>query len=126
MTRNRLVCVTCGKSFKGRADARYCSTSCRQRAYRERSNLADLERQLKEARLRYWEAARRLATARGSSLGDVMTGEAQLVDEDGNVFMHGEQVGTTTPDRAGWAAWGLEAGGPPFSPPLRRDPLEPE
>ena len=47
----------------------------------------------------------------------VLTGEAQLVNEAGEVFMHGRQVGTTTPHRPGWAAWGLEAAGAPFNPP---------
>ena len=61
-------------------------------------------------------------------MSHVVTLEAQLVDEDGNVFMHAEEgdelrprkhVGTITPHRPGWSAWGLEAAGPPFSaPPL--------
>lgn len=29
-------CEQCGGQFLGRADARYCSSACRQRAYRER------------------------------------------------------------------------------------------
>jgi hypothetical protein len=33
------------------------------------------------------------------------------VDEQGNVFMHGELVGRKEPNRPGWAAWGLEAAG---------------
>jgi hypothetical protein len=116
MPTSRLVCVTCGTRFKPkRADAVYCSTGCRQRAYRERQRLDQLERELEAARLRYWEIARRIAVARGeaSALGS----ESQLVDTDGTVYMHGAVVGTTTPHRPGWAAWGLESGGPPHVPP---------
>jgi hypothetical protein len=48
--------------------------------------------------------------------------EAQFVDEAGHVTMHGRVVGHTEPHRPGggaaWAAWGLDAAGPPFIPPL--------
>jgi hypothetical protein len=112
MPDSRLRCVTCGKRFApARTDAVYCSNGCRQRAYRERANLSDLERELEEARLRYWELFRRLAVATGETNMGAL--ESQFVDEDGNVFMHGRQVGKTQPHRPGWAGWGLEAGGPP-------------
>ncbi len=29
-------CLTCGRSFEARSDARYCSDACRQQAYRDR------------------------------------------------------------------------------------------
>jgi hypothetical protein len=48
-------------------------------------------------------------------------GEAQDVDQHGNVFMYGEHVGRVDPDRPGWAGWELEAAGPPWSPPPRSD-----
>ena len=32
------LCSECGASFYGRSDARYCSASCRQKAYRERAH----------------------------------------------------------------------------------------
>lgn len=35
------ACTSCGKSFKGRADARFCSPPCRQQAYRQRSKVFD-------------------------------------------------------------------------------------
>jgi len=32
------LCSECGASFYGRSDARYCSPSCRQKAYRGRAH----------------------------------------------------------------------------------------
>jgi hypothetical protein len=32
-----VVCVMCQRSFAGRADARYCSAACRQKAHRNRT-----------------------------------------------------------------------------------------
>jgi hypothetical protein len=31
-----VICVECGTDFAGRADGRYCSAACKQRAYRTR------------------------------------------------------------------------------------------
>lgn len=59
-------------------------------------------------------------------MSQVVTAEAQFVDEDGNVYMGGANGGLgsgatlvrhTEPHRLGWAGWGLEAAGPPWSPP---------
>jgi hypothetical protein len=111
-------CVTCGRKFiSRRADARYCSGRCRQRANRARQTTADIDREIEAARRQYWALVRRKAEARGVSESQILTAEAQLVDGDGRVFMHGRHVGNTTPHRPGWSAWGLEAGGRPFSPP---------
>jgi hypothetical protein len=51
----------------------------------------------------------------------------QVVDTDGNVFANnadpkalygcGQWVGQIKPSQPGFVAWGLEAAGPPFSPP---------
>ncbi|ORA27834.1 hypothetical protein [Mycobacterium aquaticum] len=38
MAATRKHCWECGASFYGRADARYCTGSCRQKAYRERTH----------------------------------------------------------------------------------------
>ena len=113
-----MTCGACGRRVKGkRSDARYCSPACRQRAYRARSTEDELVREIEATRLRYWRLTAELQTARGR---EVMSGEAQFVDEAGRVYMHGEQVGRTTPHRPGWAAWGLEAAGAPWSPPPER------
>ncbi|GAS93601.1 uncharacterized protein RMCC_0567 [Mycolicibacterium canariasense] len=37
MPAQRLHCWQCGTTFYGRADAQYCGSACRQRAYRRRS-----------------------------------------------------------------------------------------
>lgn len=114
----KTLCKSCGGRFKpARADALYCSNACRQRAHRDRGRLDELERELEATRVRYWRIAAQLARARGVEVGTVLTGEAQSVDEHGNVFMHGIHVGRIDPDKPGWAKWGLEAAGPPFTPP---------
>jgi hypothetical protein len=111
-------CETCQRKFVAhRADARHCSGRCRQRANRARQGSLDIDRAIEAARLHYWELVRRKAEALGASLSQVLTGEAQFVDADGRVFLHGTQVGEVTPSRPGWAAWGLEAAPAPFSPP---------
>jgi hypothetical protein len=111
-------CVVCQKRFKAsRKDARYCSDACRQRAARSRAQVDDLDRQIHDARVLYWTLVRRKAEALGTSPSQVVTAEAQFVDGDGNVYMHGRHVGHTEPHRPGWAGWGLEAAGPPWSPP---------
>lgn len=118
-TVTRPRCPTCERKFVARrADARYCSGRCRQRANRARQTSADIDREIEAARRYYWTLIRRKAEAAGETLSQVLTDEAQFVDADGNVRMHGAIVGTATPRRAGWAAWGLEAAGRPFSPPI--------
>ena len=127
----RTSCVTCQQKFKpGRADQRYCSNACRARAHRARARLDDLDREIKEARRHYWGLIRRKAEALGTSESGVLTAEAQFVDEDGNVYMGGANgdplsggtlVGHTEPHRLGWQTWGLEAAGPPWSPPPEGD-----
>lgn len=125
----RARCVVCDKKYKAtRRDARYCSGTCRQRATRARAQCSDIDREIEEARKQYWDAVRRKAEANGLHLSQVLTAEAQFVDEDGNVYMGGDTiggvggsrrlVGRTEPIRSGWAAWGLEAAGAPFSPPI--------
>jgi hypothetical protein len=111
-------CAICHKRFTAkRKDARYCSDACRQRAARSRAKVDDLDRQIHNARVLYWTLISRKAEALDAPMSDVVTGEAQTVDGNGNVFMHGEHVGHTTPHRLGWETWGLEAAGPPWSPP---------
>lgn len=75
------------------------------------------DREIEEARLAYWALIERRALARGVNVSQVVTEQAQHVDADGNVHIGGLLAGRTTPDRPGWAAWGLEAAGPPWSPP---------
>jgi hypothetical protein len=150
MTGSRLVhpsrsvtrprCVTCGRTFiSRRADARYCSGRCRQRANRARQISTDIDREIQAARTHYWDLIRRKAEARGVAVSQVLTAEAQTVTPDGQVFMNGKigdtsgaPVGTVAPlaqgqpgARPGWTVWGLEAAGPPFSPPMEgsRRPL---
>lgn len=111
-------CVACGGKFKPtRSDARYCSGACRQRASRARAKLDGLDREIEAARLHYWSLIAEKAIALGVEPVQVVTGESQFVDAEGNVFMHGSRVGRIEPHRRGWAAWGLEAAGPPWSPP---------
>ena len=126
-TVTRARCCTCNKSFRARrSDVRYCSGRCRQRALRARQESEAIDQEIEAARLHYWDLIRRKAESKGCDMSHVLTLEAQLVDEDGNVFMHAEQgdglrprkhVGTITTHRPGWSAWGLEAAGPPFIPP---------
>ena len=51
MAASRLLCSMCGVSFYGRADARYCSAACRQKAHRIRrgSQTADTTVRLTDA-----------------------------------------------------------------------------
>jgi hypothetical protein len=124
VTRSR--CITCERAFIAhRADAHYCSGRCRQRANRARHTSADIDQQIEATRRLYWDLVRLKAEARGVSVSQILTDEAQDVDEQGHVFMHGRHVGTTTPPRAGWSTWGLEAAGQPFSPPpYNRAPID--
>ena len=66
----------------------------------------------------------RRARARGVERSQVLTGQAQYVDLEGTVWLGarpdgkgGRYAGHITPARSGWAGWGLEAAGPPWSPP---------
>jgi hypothetical protein len=117
VTRRR--CVVCQKKFTAnRADARYCSGKCRQQAARSRANGHEWQRKLDRLRREYWATVRQAAEARGVTVGQIHTEQSQLVDENGNVFIRGKFVGTTKPPRRpGWSTEGLEAAGPPFSPP---------
>lgn len=112
-------CATCGRRFTPqRRDQRYCSAKCRQRSYRARAKIDDLDQQIELARRHYWGLIRQKAEALlGLTESQILTREAQTVDERGNVFMHGQHVGHTTPSRPGRASWGLEAAGPPWMPP---------
>ena len=127
-TVTRKLCCVCNKSFRARrADVRYCSGRCRQRANRARQGSEDIDQEIEAARLHYWDLLRRKEVSKGGHASQVVTLEAQLVDEDGNVFMHAEEddvfrprklVATGHPvQHPGFAAWGLEAAGPPFSAP---------
>ncbi|MDQ6875797.1 MAG: hypothetical protein M3042_12140 [Actinomycetota bacterium] len=111
----------CERKFTAtRKDARYCSGACRQRASRARASQDDLTREIEAARLHYWALIRQQAEARGMS--HVETAQARFVAANGDVRIgfDGPVVGRTTPFRRGWAAWGLEAAGPPFCPPPGR------
>jgi hypothetical protein len=122
VTRRR--CVVCERKLTAkRRGARYCSGACHQRATRARareSDLERLEREIDAAKAHYWALVQQMAEARGVQVSQVVTEQAQFVDEDGNVSIRDRLVGKTTPHRPGWASWGLEAAGPPFSPPIRR------
>jgi hypothetical protein len=135
VTRRR--CVICREHFTARRrDARYCSGKCRQRANRARQVSDDLDREIEVARRYYWALVRLAAESRGVGMSQILTEQSQTVDAQGNVFMGGRMggmgpgarlVGHTTPARPGWTAWGLEAAGPPFSPPPFEAPKdEPE
>ena len=113
----RAKCATCGKSFKAtRRDARYCSGRCRQRALRARAQQDELRIEIEKAKRANWVAVRRYAEALGVPDSEVLTGEAQFVDEAGNVWIRGQLAGHKEPDRDR-AVHGLEAAGPPWSPP---------
>ena len=117
-TVTRARCAACGAKFKAaRRDARYCSGRCRQRALRARAEQDGLLRQLEETRRLYWSLVRRYAEALGADESRILEGEAQFVDEAGNVWIRGELAGHTAPPADGRAKWGLEAAGPPWSPP---------
>jgi hypothetical protein len=114
------LCTTCGTKFvPSRRDNRHCSGACRQRAHRARAHVDDIDRRIDEAKALYWSLIREKAEATGQGVSQVVTDEAQLVDTAGNVFVRGKRVGVKTPHRPGWGAWGLEAAGPPYSPPTR-------
>ena len=79
MKQSRAVtpCFACGgKVVAQRADARYCSGRCRQRASRARQASQDIDREIEAARLRYWTLVRRKAAACGISVAQVLAGEA--------------------------------------------------
>jgi hypothetical protein len=114
VTRGKVKCVACGAKFVPvRRDSRYCSGACRQRAHRARATVDDIDRRIHEAKVLYWSLIREKAEATGKDVGP----DPQFVDVNGNVFIRGKLVGQKAPFRPGWAAWGLEAAGPPFSPP---------
>jgi hypothetical protein len=119
-------CPGCGERFRpDRADARYCSPACRQRAHRARSEASGLDREIEKARLHYWALVAQKARAHGVDVTKILTDEcSQYVDGDGNVYMGGfpgsgceRLAGRTRPPRPGWRTWGLEAAGPPWTPP---------
>ena len=112
-------CSTCERKFRpSRRDAIYCSAACRQRAHRSRADIEDIDRRIAEARHEYWRLVKLKAEGLGISESHVVTDEAVTVTPDGRVYRRGEQVGTKAPWRSGWTTWGLEAGAPPFDPPL--------
>ena len=121
----RRTCAGCQQRFRtGRSDQRYCSGACRQRAHRARAKLDDYAREIEAARLHYWTLIYEKAVAAGADVSQVVTDESQFITEDGEVWTGwgpgrgGRLVGHTEPHRPGWAAWGLEAAGPPWSPPM--------
>ena len=89
--------------------------------------MKDIDQKIEAARLKYWSLIKQKAEGLGITKSEVLTGQAQFVDEKGNVYMgakpgqmanhNSKLVGKTAPPRAGWCAWGLEAAGPPFSAP---------
>jgi hypothetical protein len=122
--RKSVRCCVCSKRFNpGRRDARYCSPACRQQAHRARAQQDDLRREIEATRRRYWQ----LVNLLHAHDGKVASHLSQVVDTDGNVFAYdgnpkafmgcGQWVGQIEPSRAGFTGWGLEAAGPPFSPP---------
>ena len=118
VTLAKAKCAACGRKFAPtRRDSRYCGPACRQRAYRARARGDDIDRRIDEAKRLYWSLIREKVEGTGRDPEQVMTDEAQFVDERGNVFLRGKLVGKKIPDRRGWASWGLEAGGRAFSPP---------
>lgn len=118
VTRPKSKCAACGAKFlPARRDNRYCSGACRQRAHRARAAVSDIDRRIDEAKALYWSLIREKAEGTGLERSQVVTDEAQFVDKNGYVFVRGELVGKKKPHRPGWAAWGLEAAGGPFSPP---------
>jgi hypothetical protein len=111
------TCVVCERKFTpSRRDAAYCSAACRQRAARSRAEIEDIDERITQARRLYWSLIRQKAEALRKSMSQVVTGESQTVDAEGNVFMHGKLVGKVQ-GRPGWTSWGIEAAGPPFSIP---------
>lgn len=125
VTQRKRKCDTCCKAFAPRrSDSRHCSAACRQRAHRARAKLDTLDREIEAARLLYWKLLYEKAKALGRAPSQIVTGECQYVDQDGNVWMGGvldgtpwRRAGKTTPGRKGWKVLGLEAAGPPWAPP---------
>jgi len=120
-----VTCSACGRRFKpARSDARYCTPGCRQPAHRARLSGDPTDHEIEAARLLYWQLIERRALARGADRSQVLTGQAQYVDLEGTVWLGarpdgkgGRYAGHITPARSGWVGWGLEAAGPPWSPP---------
>jgi hypothetical protein len=118
-------CRSCEKKFNpARRDAKYCSDACRQRAHRARASMPDLDRQIEQARLLYWNLIAQKARALGRSPSQVVTGESLYVDREGYVWTGGvltgapwRCVGYIDSARKGWTVWGSDAAGPPWSPP---------
>ncbi len=113
-------CSICGHRYQAkRADSRYCSSACRQRAFRMRADDEErLQLEIDEAARHYWGLVAKLAVTRGESRGKVLSGRlSQFVDGEGNVYIRGRLAGRGTPNQPGFAAWGLEAAGPPWCPP---------
>jgi hypothetical protein len=77
-------CKACGAKFRpARADARYCSAGCRQRAYRARAADTDFDRDIEASRLRYWQLLYEKAVANGVDVSSVVTQCAQYIESDG-------------------------------------------
>jgi hypothetical protein len=80
MAARRMSCWECGTLFYGRADARYCCGSCRQKAYRKRSHrrgvleavpapeLSEVITQARQGRQQARAARKRAAAARRASV----------------------------------------------------------
>lgn len=124
------TCVICNAKFRPRrADARYCSARCRQKAQRARDNSGDmgtLDHRIEAARLEYWSLIAQKAHALGRSRSQILSAsEAQYVDLDGHVWVGGvlgqaggwRCAGKIVQSRAGWERWGNEAAGPPWASP---------
>ena len=117
-------CVTCGKKFKAnRSDAKYCTQACRQSAHRARAELDDLDREIEEARLHYWELIAKKAKALGRVKTQALGEESVYLDMNGQVWMGGVlgggewRLAGNLKEKGNWDVWGLDAAGPPWAPP---------
>jgi hypothetical protein len=85
-------CRICRKKLSGRRlDTLYCSAACRQIAHRARTSVSvsAIDREIEAARLHFWALVLKKARANGHDVSQVVTGIAQFVDLDGNVYEGG-------------------------------------
>lgn len=123
-------CATCSAKFRPvRADAKYCSDACRQRAHRLRTDGFNvLMQDIDATRRHYWTLVAQLGTAlrsrQAKAISELLS---QHVDKEGYVYIGGRLVGRAEPTRPGWDSWGDEAAGPPFCQPSKTwEPTEDE
>jgi hypothetical protein len=87
------ICERCGDTFDGRADALFCSSSCRQKAYRQRRDPTAKPNAQRAAHLR-----RRSDRSPGRRLYDAVTGQYDLDEHELGLLREASHCADTMDD----------------------------